>query len=442
MHVLYSLALTILFLVLLPFFAWKAITTRKYFANFDERLGNLPPNLASHGPTIWIHAVSVGEALAAIPLIRQLRTQLSGYRIVVSTTTVTGQKVARSRVVDADAFCYFPFDWVFSVRRAIHTINPSIVVLMESELWPNLLRLCSRKSIPVIVANGRISDRTFGRGQKLSFLVRRLYELVSCFAVQSETDAQRVRALGAPAERVFVCGNLKYDIQPAPACPANLESMITRVNRPLIVAASTVTGEDKIILASFLSTRQRSSVNPRLLIAPRHPERFDEVAELLRSSKLSWVRRSGLESNDATAPDKSALGDPDVILLDSIGELASIFRYAAVVFVGGSLVPKGGHNILEPASVSRPIVVGPHMENFRGIASEFLERSAMLQTKAASEGGASELASAWIRVLEEPDLAQTLGRNAFEAFRSHAGAAECVSRHIVRFLETKIAVTP
>lgn len=434
MHVLYSLALTILFVLLLPFFAWKAITTRKYFANFGERLGNLPPDLASSRPTIWIHAVSVGESLASIPLVRELRSRLGEYRIVISTTTLTGQKVARSRITDAEGFFYFPFDWSFSVKRALDIVNPSLVVLMESELWPNFLRICEKRSIPVIVANGRISDRSFNRALKLGSLVRRLYSRVACFAMQSAIDAERVRALGVSDDRVCVCGNLKYDIQGSPECAPTLTYFFAGDRRPLIIAASTVGGEDEIVIASFLEVR-RNKGNPRLLIAPRHPERFDEVAKLLRESNLSFVRRSQLESQEAAAaPD--LVDAADVMLLDSIGELGGVFRYAAVVFVGGSLVPRGGHNILEPASESRPIVVGPHMENFREIAAEFLERSAMIQTKNAPDGAVSELASAWARVLDDREFAEKLGRNAYEAFRSQAGAAECVSRHIARLLGT------
>jgi 3-deoxy-D-manno-octulosonic-acid transferase len=435
MYVLYSLALTILFLVLLPFFAWKALTTRKYFANFGERLGNLPRSLTSTQPTIWIHAVSVGEALASIPLIKALRSHLSNHRVVLSTTTLTGQKVARSRITDVDAFCYFPFDWAFSVRRALGAINPSVVVLMESELWPNFLRICNQKSIPVMVANGRISDRSFARAQRLALLMRRVYARISCFAMQTEADAQRARTLGAADDRVFVCGNLKYDLQPATTCTPILDSILTSDGRPLIVAASTVVGEDEIVLEAFLRVRDQSAEKPRLLIAPRHPERFDDVAALVRSSRLSCVRRSQLGIDSATGFDASRAAD--VIVLDSIGELSGIFRYAAVVFVGGSLVSKGGHNILEPAAVARPIVVGPHMENFRSIAVEFLERAAIIQTALLAVDPARELASAWLRVLEDPVLAETLGRNAYQVFLSQAGAAERVSQHVINLLEAK-----
>ncbi len=410
MYSLYSFFLSLAFIALLPYFTWQAFINKKYLSNFRERLGLLPEEFGDDArPTIWLHAVSVGETLAARPLISALRARFPGHRIIVSTTTATGQAVARSRITNSDGFCYFPFDWRFSVRRTLERIRPQAVILMESELWLNFLHECQRRSIPVIVVNGRISDRSFARSQQFGFLIRRMYEKVSHFAMQSEADARRAIALGAHRERVSVSGNIKYDIgEAARATP--LEEIAERLNQsfalgaaPLIIAGSTSDGEEEIIVAAFEQLRKHGELaNVRLLIAPRHPERFAEVAQKLDSTRFRYVRRSALveqpeyvlAGEPAVSGIASSLGaatggdefrNADIILLDSIGELAALYRFASAVFVGGSLVPKGGHNILEPALYARPIIVGPHMENFREIADEFTHHQALITLSGAND---------------------------------------------------------
>lgn len=439
MHFLYSILLSFAFLALLPYFAWRAIVNRKYLRNLRERLGRLPDDLRPDGrPTIWLHAVSVGETQTAVPLLANLRAALPDHRLIVSTTTATGQAVARGRADLSDGVCYFPFDWRFAVRRALDRINPRLVILMESELWPNYLDECRRRGIPTLVVNGRISDRSFARSQQSGGIVRWLYKKPTRFAMQSETDAERARRLGAPSDRVAVCGNLKYDVREPVEDEARARAIRELVERlslegaPLLVAGSTCEGEEEILLSAFREVRKRrGGENVRILIAPRHPERFDAVARLLDGSGLRYLRRTAVQ-------EAASDGEPvDVILLDSIGELARLYRYAAVVFVGGSLVTKGGHNVLEPALFGRPIIVGPHMENFRDIAREFLACEAMIQVRATTpdELGVS-LAGAIGRLLTDERMARRLGDNARAAVETNRGATARHLKLILELLET------
>lgn len=430
----YSLLLTLAFIALLPVFAWQAIFNRKYLENLRERLGRLPGDLASDGrPAIWVHAVSVGETLAALPLVAGLRRRFPGHRIIFSTTTITGQAVARSRIAGADGFCYLPFDWSFSVRRALETVRPSAVILMESELWFGFLSECRRRGIRVAVANGRISDRSFRRSLKFVFFIGRLYSLVDLFVMQGEGDARRARRLGAPAQRVIAAGNIKYDIG-GPANEASLgaaggelSSVFGLAGGRLIVAGSTHEGEEEIVLDAFKKLRSDNRMGDlRLMVAPRHPERFDAVAGLMESSGLSFARRS-----DCSGANGELARSADCILLDSIGELASVYSQARAVFVGGSLVPIGGHNILEPALYGKPVIVGPHMENFRDIACEFLRRGALVQI----EGGAEELSEALSRILADDAEAGRLGSSARRAVEENRGATERTIEAIAGMIE-------
>ena len=436
MYFLYSIFLSIAFLALLPYFIFQAFINKKYLSNFSERLGSLPEAWqADTRPTIWIHAVSVGETIAAHSLVKALREKFPAHRLIFSTTTATGQAVARSRISEADGFCYYPFDWKFSVRRSLQTIRPVAVILMESELWPNFLHECKSRNIPVIVANGRVSDRSFRRSMKFAFWFRRITANVTRFLMQSEADARRITALGAEADKVLVSGNIKYDIGTekivADADTLRLVAAFALTSAPLIVAGSTSDGEEEIILAAYAELKKMSGLeNTRLLLAPRHPERFETVAKLLDSSHLKFTRRSVLAlqveaiSTIKIAPVMNAQPQKsEVILLDSIGELASLYRFAAVVFVGGSLVPKGGHNILEPARDARPVIVGPHMENFREITEEFKRRNAVLQLQGANDKELTvALRDAMIALLTNPERAEILGENARAAVAANRGA--------------------
>jgi 3-deoxy-D-manno-octulosonic-acid transferase len=361
--------------------------------------------------------------------------------LIVSTTTMTGQAVARSRLTEADRVCYFPFDWKFSVRRALDAIKPRVVILMESELWLNFLSECEAREIPVIVANGRVSDRSFARSRKFGFFVRRLYGLVTRFAMQSRLDAGRAIELGAPAGRVAVTGNLKFEIGAVSDSPKVAETAKALAidpsngpSGPLIIAGSTTEGEEEMVLSAFEEARKENGFGrARLLIAPRHPERFDSVARALKSSGKSSQLLVARRSSAGVDGDVDC-GAADVILLDTVGELAALYRYASAVFVGGSLVPKGGHNILEPALYAKPIIVGPHMENFREIATEFLRRGALIQLRAGPDALTGELRDAFARLLSDKDYAETLGSNARLAIDENRGAAARTVEIIAEYL--------
>lgn len=438
MYFLYSLLLTLAALAFLPYFAWQAVLHRKYLNNLAERLGQLPAAWrVDTRPTLWLHAVSVGETLAALPLLKALRAQFPNHRLIVSTTTATGQQVARERAIEAEGVCYFPFDWRFAVRRALASIHPQAVILLESELWPNFLAECRAQGIPVLVANGRISDRSFRRSSHLRWLLRPLYRNVTRFMMQSAADAERAVALGAEPGSVEVSGNLKYDIGAAglsakqQAVAQELNELFALTAAPLIIAGSTtaqneVLSEELLLLKALSALRQQEAFEHlRLLIAPRHPERFTAVAELLAGTDWKFARRSALK----------AASDADVILLDSIGELAALYQFAALVFVGGSLVPKGGHNILEPALYGKPIIVGPYMENFREITNEFLRHEAVIQLKQTDAYELTgELIETFARLLNDKQLAQELGQNAQQTVAAKRGATQRTVEAIARLL--------
>jgi len=455
MYLLYSLVLSLLFLALLPYFVYQAARRGKYSGSFKERMGYLPASLrADDRETIWVHAVSVGEFLAARSLITRLRSDFPRARIVASTTTLTGQQLARSHSHLFDAALYFPFDWKFSVRRSLDTIKPSVVIILETELWPNFLRECRRRGIGTVLANGRISPRSFRRYQLLGRAFRRAIQDISLLVMQSEADAERARQLGAAADLVRVCGNLKYDQEASESETEDSNkqsgtstgaSMIDPFrlssSRHLIVAGSTAPGEEEMLLGALGEIRKHQGLaDVQLLLAPRHPERFDEVARLIARSGFAFVRRSESRARsgysvaapdiaqepaiDSRGPAPASADQPvDVMLLDTIGELASVYRFAEVVFVGGSLVPRGGHNIIEPAAFAKPIVVGPHTENFRQIVSDFVSADALVQIDAGDD--VSLLARALIHLLSDREYARAIGERGRDILKSNRGATVC-----------------
>jgi 3-deoxy-D-manno-octulosonic-acid transferase len=441
MRHLYSLLLTLLAALLLPYFLWQGLRRGKYLGQWPARLGwgggaldGGSPLEGESGPVIWLHAVSVGETLAARPLCRALKSRYPEGKIFLTTTTATGQAVAQAQVPEADMIGYYPFDWAFAVRRVLDRVKPELVILMESELWLNFLSECRRREIPVVVANGRISDRSFPRARRVRFLVRRLYGLVTRFVMQSEVDAARAVALGADPARVIVAGNLKYDVGLGggavdEARLAALESLCGGRATPLIVAGSTHPGEEAIVLAAWQRLRVREGMaGGRLLIAPRHPERFNEVAELIGAAGLTMVRRSQAAAGVAG----------EVILLDSIGELALVYELATLVLVGGSLRPIGGHNILEPALAGRPIVVGPYMHNFREMTAGFLRADALIQIGGEDdEVLTARLAEVWASLLADPAAAAAMGERARQTVEANRGATARTVAMIAALIEAR-----
>jgi len=433
MYFLYSLLLTVGFIALLPKFAIDALRTRKYVTGLNQRLGKLPALPSQDRPVIWIHCVSVGETEAARPLIRSLLEKFPSHQLVVSTTTVTGQKVARSAFArEAAAVFYFPIDWAWTVRRVLRVLRPAAVLIMETEIWPHLLRECSARSIPVALINGRLSQTSFRRYKWIASFIRRVLNDLTIALMQSEQDAARIRELGLPEKRILMTGNLKFDSSPA----ANEDVTISlRARfaideaRPLILAGSTHGPEESILIEAFKQLKShRLPLGIRLLIAPRHPERFGEVSTLLQKSGLTWARQSD--------PEKTTDPGCEVILLDTVGELRAAYPLAAVAFVGGSLAPFGGHNVLEPASLGVPVITGAHTQNFAAITRALLDENAIVQLpNLEAAPAANELATVLGQLLSEEARRREIGQRAQAVCNQNRGATE----RTIRVIESLLA---
>jgi 3-deoxy-D-manno-octulosonic-acid transferase len=426
MMVVYSSLLLAVLVVGAPYWLVRMATSGRYRAGLRGRLGMVPKEL--HAATagrnvVWVHAVSVGEVMAATQLIRELKERLPGWVIAVSTTTETGQTLAKARLPDSPVF-YLPLDLRFSVRRYLRVLQPRMLVLMESELWPRLIKECAKDGVPVAVVNARISDRSFPRYMRLRRLWRPFLKMISLFLAQSRETAERLEKIGAPTTRVRVSGNLKYDV-----LSRSDNEMARRIGsilsgRRLIVAGSTLPGEEEALLAAWPAVLQ-SAPDASLLIAPRHPDRFEEVLQLIRRSGSPFVRCSQLaESNDPIA-------GGTILLLDTIGDLASVYGVATVAFVGGSLVPKGGHNPLEPAQFGVPVVIGPSFENFREIVKT------MREVEAIRIVNTDELAATLIGLLQGKGDAQVLGQRGRAVFEAEAGATVRTAQALVSLLEQR-----
>jgi 3-deoxy-D-manno-octulosonic-acid transferase len=414
-HLLYTVAVLVAAVALLPWFLYQAVVYRKYVGSLAERLGRLPLSFNFDGDeSIWIHAVSVGEALSARALIADLRDRYPALRIFLSTTTLTGQHVARTSLQGVDAVFYFPFDLPWVVGRTLRLVKPRLFIMMETEIWPNLLRACREAGVKTLLVNGRISARSYPRYRLARKFFTKVLADVDRFAMQTDESARRVIDIGADARRVSVTGSLKFDSLETPATAVGrgaarvLRYFRVPVSRPVFIAASTLRGEEAPVLAAFAAVRR---VHPTalLILAPRKPDRFDEAEILAKQEGHRVVRRTDLPVDDAPRA--------DVVVLDTIGELAYLFQIATVVFVGGSLVDAGGHNILEPAVYGKPIVFGPHMQNFAEIAETFLREQAALEVP-----DADALPAVVVRLLGDPVERARLGAAARALVEANRGA--------------------
>jgi 3-deoxy-D-manno-octulosonic-acid transferase len=469
----YSLLMAMAAAVLSPIWIWKGLRQGKYLSNLGERLGRSFPGLSgiaarvgvgADAGAIWIHAVSVGEVLSGVALAQKLKAAYPQRPLIVSTTTQTGQALARERVKAADAVIYFPFDWAFCVRRALDAVKPALVIVLETEIWPNFLREADARKVPVIFVSGRISDKSFARYQKffgwagfyLRPFLRDALGHARAFLMQSGRDAERVRELGAPAERVVVSGNLKYDQALPDATPMSewLAREVERSGRrPLIVAGSVVSSEEPLALIAF-GVVQGEFPNALLVLAPRKPECFQQAADFIHESRRKFLRRSELKvggngqglkpqtlgaanvalesathKTGAASDAPSITPDVTVLLLDSIGELASLYQLADGAFVGGSLVESGGHNILEPAAFGKIPVFGPSMENFAEMASRFVSAKAAVQVESPEDAGV-----AWIELLRDPARARGMSETAKRLVDESRGATARAMEEIGKYL--------
>jgi 3-deoxy-D-manno-octulosonic-acid transferase len=384
MYLVYSLLTLVVFIVASPYFLYQALRYQKYTGSLHQRLGYLPISFNMDGEeSIWIHAVSVGEALTARALASDLKARYPRLRLFLSTTTIAGQQVARRSLQHVDAVFYFPFDWTFIVRRTLNLVKPRLFIMMETEIWPNLLRECRKRGIKTVMINGRISSRSYPRYRLIRAFFCRVLGDVDRFCMQSEESARRLIDLGADASRVTMTGSLKFDSLeiPTPSPHGKPRERVLRFfrlppNRTVIIAGSTMRGEEAAVLRA-LARVKATTPNAIAVLAPRQPERFGEVERLARDMGFATMKRSELPID--------AEPRADVIVLDSIGELAQLYQLATAVFVGGSLVNHGGHNILEPAVFGKPIVFGPHMQNFQEIADAFLANDAAVQVQSDRE---------------------------------------------------------
>ena len=426
----YSLVMAALLVLTSPWWLWQMAHTGKYREGLAERLGRVPARLAAarasqaaagrpgvpmdpQSITIWVHAVSVGEVLAASRLVAELDRNLNrargpafpAGRVYVSTTTRTGQTLARERF-GADRVFYFPLDFAFAVRAWLCFLQPTLVVLVESELWPRMLRECAWAGVPVAVVNARISDRSWPRYQLLRRLWAPLLSSLSLVLAQSDQDALRLRRLGAAG--AIASGNLKYDVRVTAEAPA---TALLRARVPagarVVVCGSTLAGEEALLLDALPLTELVT------VLAPRHPERFDAIARLLTERGLPWVRRSAWPADQPTG---SACELGGVVLLDSVGELASVYSLATLAVVGGGFLAEGGHNPLEPAQFGVPVLMGAHYANFRAVVEALLEARAVVTADAASLKPVIE------RLLANPEELRGLGARAQQVFAEQAGA--------------------
>jgi 3-deoxy-D-manno-octulosonic-acid transferase len=418
MYSLYSILVLVVAVVASPWFIYQALRYKKYVGSLRQRMGYLPVSFNMDGDeSIWVHAVSVGEVLTARPLISELKRRYPNLRMFLSTTTMAGQQLARRNVPDVDAVFYFPFDFAFVVRRTLDLVRPKLFIMMETEIWPNLLRECRARGIKTAVVNGRLSPRSFPRYRMIRPMMRRVLDHIDRFLVQSEESARRFIDLGADPARVVVTGSLKFDSLEvsSTALQARARDRVLRyfrvsASRPVIVAGSTMKGEEIAVLRAFRRVRA-TAPNTLLVLAPRNPERFGEAEQLARQEGWKVSKRSDLAID--------AEPRVDVVVLDTIGELATIYQIGTVVFVGGSLVATGGHNVLEPAVFGKPIVFGPHMQNFLEIAEAFVSNGAGVQLS-----GEEQLEEAFLSLMSDPVRRARLGAAARALVEANRGANE------------------
>jgi len=413
-YLLYNLVLLLGFPLVMVWLLLRGVLFRRIRAGMKQRFGILPRELHHDDrPRIWVHAVSVGEVMAAVSLIRLLSERYVKHQIILSTVTETGQAVARQQLPNLDGLFYFPFDLPTVVRKVVSDLRPSLFIFLETEIWPNLLRELRRQKIPSILVNGRISEKSFKRYRLIRPLLREALARVDLFLMQTHKDAERLIALGALPDRVIQTGNLKFDLSKVSSGPADISDFSFLNGDPVIVAGSTHEGEEAKVLDVYQQLL-RSYPGLKLILAPRHPHRLEQVEGLLEglrlTSGISWTRRTKLDSRS---------GPVQVILLDTMGELKDIYQAATLVFVGGSLVPAGGHNLLEPAACGKPVLFGPYMDNFREIAEAVKARDCGIQVRDEDELGRSLK-----QLLDQPERRESIGLKARQWVQDEQGIVQ------------------
>jgi 3-deoxy-D-manno-octulosonic-acid transferase len=451
MYFLYSILYLTALVFLLPFeYIRRPKELRKKW--LKERFGFFNAlRITHHASRIWIHAVSVGEVISAVPLIKKIKERHPAVEIVVSTVTDTGQRVAKEKIGDIARIIYAPFDLPFAINRTVRRLKPSLFIVMETELWPNIIRILNRKGVPVLLMNGRISEKSFGGYKKLRFFIKDMLKNVSIFCMQNELYAERIKAMGAQIDKVRVIGNFKFDTKPSSQIPewtrilkeqgASVVRQASCVKRQefVIIAGSTHRTEEDIILDAYIKIRNDFPATT-LIIAPRHPERFREVEELIKKKGLEYIKRSELAHSSLliahSSKTTSISHEPSamshqlsgvVILLDVIGELSSVYSVCDVAIMGGSFIKHGGQNPLEPAYWGKAIICGPHMENFLFI-NEFYKDGGALKVDA------DNLYESLKNLLASPEKMSSMGNIAKELYEKNSGAVERAMKIIGKYL--------
>ncbi len=411
-----------------PVLAYKALTSAKWRTGYRERFGGVAPREGEE-PCVWVHAVSVGEANLVRPLVEALAKERPDWEIVLSTATNTGRATAEKLYPGRRVF-YYPLDFSWAVRKTLSRIRPSLILLVELEVWPNFLSAAARRGVPVAIVNGRLSERAFGRYRLIRPLVGRWLRNVARFCVQTPTYAQRLKALGAPADRVAVTGNLKFDAAPAAqdGLKAELQTLAASFglgpDEPLLIGGCTWPGEDEALLDMYPRLKGQFPAL-RLLLAPRQADRFGPVEQLVRRAGLPCVRRSALREGQGGEPGA-------VILLDTLGELGRVYGLGTLIFVGGSLIPHGGQNTIEPSALAKPVLFGPHTANFRDVNEELLAHGAARRVAAAAE-----LEAALRDLFAAPEAAAKMGQRARQVVDKHRGATRRTIEALEPFLKSQ-----
>lgn len=428
MYLLYNLVLILGSILVFPFYAFKAITAGKYRKSLLQRLGLLPRELIedlSGDKIIWLHAVSVGEVLSSLSIIRMIREGRPDLRIIVSTVTETGNDTARSRLSGIEDIIFFPLDYPWVVKRVIRGVRPRLFILVETDIWPNFLKELKKRNVPAVIINGRVSPRSYRKYVRLKWFFKGVFEAISAFAMQSDLDSDRIIGSGAERSRVITTGNLKFDqalpgIQEAEQ-EQMLNSMGLKPSHKVFIAGSTHRGEEEIVLDVFEELK-REHLDLILILAPRNPERFAEVEDLLSKRNLVWGKRTERNASSTSA-------NIEVILLDTIGELSRIYSVGRLVFVGGSLVKMGGHNLLEPAAHKKAVMFGPYVHNFQDISCVLKDSGGGIQI-----ANKDDFLFHANRLLGDPSLSHDLGKAAYGVIQANQGAAFKNMEIINRFL--------
>ena len=428
MYFIYNTLLFIISLLASPFIFYAVLSEKKYRKGLSQKLGFLSPDLLqtlSGSRPVWIHAVSVGEVMATIPLIQQIKKRYPSQKIVLSTVTVTGSYTASLRAREVDAVMYFPFDYPFIVRRVIRKINPKLFITLETEIWPNILRELKRKNIPSVLISGRISNHSYHKYKWARFFFSKVLDNIDVFCMQTEVDTKRIIDIGAKEDRAITAGNLKFD-QQVPILTSEEKTATYSIynlkeGQRLFIAGSTHRGEEELVLEVFKNLK-KSFNDLILMLAPRHPERFNEVAQLLDRHGMKSIKKTEIEKNKSR-------NNHDVILIDTIGDLSKLYSIGTIIFVGGSLVSTGGHNVLEPVSYKKAVIFGPHMENFSEMSRILRESGGGLQVH-----NQEEFISKARMLLEDDAIRDGLGEVAFEVIAHNQGAITNAMEVIEKFI--------